>query len=387
MTVYVRTFQNQEDEVLQALAKASSVPAQIVQRAKLILRSAQKAQPLTIAQEIGLSVSRVREWIGRFNTEGLLGLFDQPRSGRPREYDAQQALRVVEIATSPPADLGLPINTWSLSHLQRYLQEETAVGRLCRETIRAILRQHGISLQKAQHWQQSNDPTFEEKKEDITAYYLRPADNTLILCVDQKGPVQFRRRDGDHYRPEGKPAHVPDEYERHGTGYLLAALNPHSGQVWGRCFQKYNSGTVIWFLGWLLRQLPEEVQIVIIWDNASPHSQTVKAWLRKRFGERVSWQHTPTKAAWLNLIEAWMSMFERDVIDNSDFQGLADFSAAAKRYVAYYNEQCHPFRWGHKREHRLYLVGPLQRTVLWGRACAHSLSVRWARRLAKVLIT
>ncbi len=36
---------------------------------------------------------------------------------------------------------------------------------------------------------------------------------------------------------------------------------------------------------------------------------------------------------------------------------------------------------------RTYLVGPLQRTVLWGRACTHSLSVRWDRRLAKVLIT
>ena len=387
MTVYVRTFQNQEGELLQAVAKASSVSIQIIQRAKLILRSAERVQPLTIAQEVGLSVSQVRKWIRRFDAEGLLGLFDQPRSGRPREYDAQQALRVVEVATTMPTYLGLPINTWSLRHLQRYLQQEPEMDRFCRETIRTILHQQGISFQKAQHWQKSDDPDLDEKKEIITDYYLRPPENTLILCFDQKGPVQFRRRDGYHYRPQGKPAHVPDEYERRGTGYLLAALNPHSGQVWGRCFRKYNSGTVIWFLGWLLRQLPEDVRIVIIWDNASPHSKTVKAWLLKRFGQRVSWQHTPTKAAWLNLIEAWMSMFERDVIDNSNFQGLADFSTAVKAYLAYYNEQCHPFRWGHERKHRLYLVGPLQRTVLWGRACAHSLSVRWARRLAKVLIT
>ena len=46
MTVYARTFQNQEGELLQALAKASSVPVQIVQRAKLILRSAEKSQTL-----------------------------------------------------------------------------------------------------------------------------------------------------------------------------------------------------------------------------------------------------------------------------------------------------------------------------------------------------
>lgn len=387
MTVYVRTFQNQEGALLEALAKASSVPVQIVQRAKMVLRAAENATPSAIAKEIGLSTSRVREWIKRFNAQGLLGLFDLPRSGRPREYDAQQALRVVEVATTSPADLGLPINTWSLRHLQRYLQQDVDMGSFCRETIRTILQQHGISFQKAQHWQHSDDPAFETKREVITDCYLNPPDNTLIVCFDQKGPVQFRRRDGYHYRLRGKPARVPAEYERHGTGYLLAGLNPHSGQVWGRCFRKYNSGTVMLFLNWLLRQLPEDMHIVIIWDNAGPHSKTVKAWLRRRYGERVSWLHTPTKAAWLNLIEAWMSMFERDVIANSNHESLADFSVATKSYIAYYNEQCHPFRWGHKRNRRLFLVGPLQRTVLWGRSCAHSLSVRWARRLAHVLIT
>jgi hypothetical protein len=109
--------------------------------------------------------------------------------------------------------------------------------------------------------------------------------------------------------------------------------------------------------------------------------------LHKRFGDRVEWLHIPTKAAWLNLIEAWMSMFERDVIHNSDFLGLADFSLAARRYLDYYNAQCHPFRWGHKRKRRVFLVAPLQRTVLWGRASGASLPVRFARRLAKMVIT
>ena len=60
---------------------------------------------------------------------------------------------------------------------------------------------------------------------------------------------------------------------------------------------------------------------------------------------------------------------------------------AARRYLAYYNAQCHPFRWGHKRKHRVFLVGPLRRTVLWGRACGASLPDRYARLLAKTIIT
>jgi hypothetical protein len=109
--------------------------------------------------------------------------------------------------------------------------------------------------------------------------------------------------------------------------------------------------------------------------------------LRKHFGQRVRWLHTPTKAAWLNLIEAWMSMFERDVLRNSHFQSLAEFGRAAKSYLNYYNAECHPFRWGRKRKRRLFLVAPLRRTVLWGRACAATLPHRLARTLAKLVIT
>jgi putative transposase len=386
MTVYVRSFQNQERELLQALRGATSVPVQIVQRAKLVLRSAEKAEPVAIAQELKLSVARVKAWIARFNTAGLLGLFDRPRCGRPRLYSTEQSLRVVGIATTTPTTLQLPFQQWSLSHLRRHLKEEE-VGQFCRETIRGILQEQGISYQKARTWEQCTDPNLASTQETITSCYVDPPDDALILCFDQKGPVQFRQQRGYHYQPQGKAVRVPEEYVRHGTGYLLAALHPHSGRVWGRCFQKYNSGTVLWFLGWLLRQLPADKQIIIIWDNASPHSQTVRDWLERRFKGRVRWLYTPVKASWLNLIEAWMSMFERDVIHNSNFESLVDFEKATRRYLDYYNAQCHPFRWGHKRQKRIYFVGPLRRTVLWGRACAASMSPRWALRLAKALIT
>ncbi len=386
MALYARTLQYQEADLLQALVTQATTPQQLAQRAQVILYSLAGQRPPAMAASVGLSVQRVRVWIQRFNAHGLLGLFDLPRAGRPPELTAEAALRVAEIATTMPSQLGLPFKTWSLSHLQRYLAQDPDVGAVCRETIRRILGEQGISYQQAQRWQQSDDPEFEAKREAIVTCYLDPPPGTLVLCFDQKGPVQFRRYRGRSYRPRGRPRRVPDEYQRHGTGYLLAALNPHTGQVWGRCFQKYNSGTVIWFLGWLLRQLPADLEIVIIWDNASPHSKTVKQWLRKHYGERVRWLHTPKKAAWLNLIEAWLSMFKRDVILNSNYEGLAAFSLATQRYLDYYNARAHPFRWGRKRKKRIFLVGPLRASHLRGRACASVLSDRLARRLAKVIM-
>ena len=111
--------------------------------------------------------------------------------------------------------------------------------------------------------------------------------------------------------------------------------------------------TVIWFLTWLLPQLPQEKRIVIIWDNASQHSKMVKNYIVGRFEKRVDWQLTPTKASRLNLIEAWFSMIEWNVLQNSDFENMAAFSGCVCRYLQYYNPQMYPFRWGRKRKKRV----------------------------------
>jgi len=73
------------------------------------------------------------------------------------------------------------------------------------------------------------------------------------------------------------------------------------------------------------------------------------------------WQYTlvPCRIKNRSCFVPWqMSMLERDVIQHSHFQSLAEFGLAVGRYLAYYNAQCHPFRWGRKRKHRVFLVAP-----------------------------
>jgi len=36
----------------------------------------------------------------------------------------------------------------------------------------------------------SNDPLFEEKVTDIVGLYLDPPDRAVVLCVDEKSPIQ-----------------------------------------------------------------------------------------------------------------------------------------------------------------------------------------------------
>ncbi len=75
-------------EQLEALARAHSTPQAFAFRARIVLRAADEEAPcnLQIAVELGCSRDTVGLWRRRFATQGLSGLQDAPRSGRPRRF-------------------------------------------------------------------------------------------------------------------------------------------------------------------------------------------------------------------------------------------------------------------------------------------------------------
>ena len=70
-----------------------------------------------IAAALGLTASTVRDWIKRFNTQGLAGLADQPRAGRPASYTPEQVAMVIATTLSDPKSLDLPFAAWTLDRL------------------------------------------------------------------------------------------------------------------------------------------------------------------------------------------------------------------------------------------------------------------------------
>jgi len=73
---------------LQALARAGSTPQALAFRCRLVLRAAEADRPTNqqIAAELGCDRHTVGQWRERFVAQGLLGLQDAPRSGRPRSF-------------------------------------------------------------------------------------------------------------------------------------------------------------------------------------------------------------------------------------------------------------------------------------------------------------
>ena len=76
-------------EELNSLSTSRTLSHGLVRRAKIVLMSAEGLSNRVIAQKVGLSQQSVITWRNRFLQQGLVGLYDERRSGRPRTVEAE----------------------------------------------------------------------------------------------------------------------------------------------------------------------------------------------------------------------------------------------------------------------------------------------------------
>jgi transposase len=373
-----------ELRALTSVAASTTGPVRAVERAQALLALQHGDTRAEVAQRLGRSKRTIARWQARFGEEGVLALFDRPRSGAPPRLSIQQVLVICETAVTDPRDLDLPVTCWSLRLLADYLREHRQID-VCPERLRQILHAHGIWKKTQVSAQRSTDPEFAQKRDRIVDLYTNPPEDAVVVCMDQQGPIGLHAAQGASYAAPGQEPHYDREYKRHGTIYILGALLPHLGKVWARAFLRYNSLTVIWFLGWLLPRLPipDKGKVYLILDNCSAHTaKRVSAWLAKRWHDRVQWVFLPSKAAWLNLIEPFWRILKDQMLKGSDFQSPPEFRAALRCFLALYNRRCNPYIWGRKRKARVLLIRPL-RKKLHGRAGARSMPPHLLRLIAR----
>jgi transposase len=117
-----------------------------------------------IARRLRCRQPTVRLWLGRFNIQGLRGLQDSPRAGRPARYSAEQIGRIVELALTDPDTLDLPFGCWTLDRLQYYANEVLGIP-IKRARIGEVLLAEGLRWRSQETWfGERVDPEFAEKR-------------------------------------------------------------------------------------------------------------------------------------------------------------------------------------------------------------------------------
>ena len=164
MVLRLRELTAEERSAVDRLAHSRTAPARQVERARIIWSAGQGEGVPAIAERLRLDAYTVRGWIHRFNAEGLAGLEDRPRAGRPPTYAPEQVATVVAAALTDPRALDLPFASWTLDRLAAYLNERKGIA-IRRSRIDEILLAEGLRWRRHESWFGARvDPEFAEKR-------------------------------------------------------------------------------------------------------------------------------------------------------------------------------------------------------------------------------
>jgi len=328
----------EDKELLQQLAASRTEEARLVERAKIILKCLQGERVHKIARDLHLRPNTVIDWRRRFEKEGVKGLKDQPRSGKPARYDAVFRGGVLNTLELPPPSGQA---RWDGPAVAKHL--DTSVHAVWR-----LLRKEGICLSRQRSWCVSTDPEFIPKAADIVGLYLDPPENALVISVDEKPSIQaLERATGYVETGNGKIVHgFKSTYRRHGTLNLFAALEIATGAIHTQTTQHKRRTEFLTFMDQVVADLPNGKEIHVILDNYCIHKKN-DAWLSAH--PNVHFHFTPTSASWLNQVEIWFGIFSRKALKGANFKSVEQLRQAIEAFVAAYGPTAKPFVW-RKRE-------------------------------------
>ena len=210
--------------VLDERARAYSRPYQEVVRARIVLYAAEGLDNAEIARRLDTSPQIVHRWRKRFFDQGMKGLEDRPRSGRPRVFTPAVRVEVKALACELPATTGVPLSRWSSAELAAELVTRGVAGSISAATVWRILDADAIRPWFHRSWIAPRDPAFATKAARVLDLYARVfedqplGDNELVVSADEKTSIQARCRCHPTLPPgKARLMRVEHEYERGGA--------------------------------------------------------------------------------------------------------------------------------------------------------------------------
>lgn len=187
-----------------------------------------------------------------------------------------------------------------------------------------------------------------------------------LISIDEKPGIQALKRKTLAMKI-GRCKRQEFEYERHGKLCLRAALDIGSGKIIDHDIsQTNNNDDFVRIIRSVVSQIPSKKRIAFLLDNLRPHMSTILVQYisselgftldlgkvrkygilcnmesRRKFlsnkKHRIRFIYTPVHCSWLNPIENWFSVLQRQVLKHRSFENLGILEASIKKYISYYN--------------------------------------------------
>jgi transposase len=351
---FVVVLSDVDRAVLEDRVRCYTAPFAVVLRARIVLLAAQGVPNVGIAAWLDLDVDTVGKWRKRFVLEGLAGLNDRARSGRPRRFAAEVVAGVKAMACEPPQARAVPLSRWSSAELAAQAVAEGLAVSVSASTVRRWLAQDAIKPWQHRSWIFPRDPDFAAKAGRVLDLYERIwhgaalGVDEYVISADEKSQLQALAR----CHPElatapGRTRRVEFEYERHGTLAYFGAYDVHRAVLTGRVAATTGIAPFSALVEQVMTQQPYASAQRVFWvvDNGSSH-------MGKRSIDRMraAWPnavlvHLPVHASWLNQIEIVFSVIQRKVVKPADFTDLDTLAQRLIDFEPRYNAAARPFNW------------------------------------------
>src|SRR6266540_4786417 len=205
-------LQASERKLLKRLVGTPTAQYRQVLRAKIVLAAAAGLANAQIARRLGITVNTVRKWRKRYAAQGLAGLADRKRCGRPRVYPAVVVAQAKAIACELPATRGVPLSRWSLGEVRAELLASGITPNVSVSTVGRWLHADAIKPWRYRSWIFPRDPDFAAKAAQVLDLYARVCGGVplgpddYVISADEKSQLQALRRCHPS-RPAG-PGHL-----------------------------------------------------------------------------------------------------------------------------------------------------------------------------------
>jgi transposase len=339
---------------LKRLERRPTAQQRQVIRARIVLLAAAGLANAAIARKLGIAPNTVGKWRKRFCREGIDGLADRKRSGRPRAFPAAVVAYAKAVACELPATRGVPLSRWSLAELRDELLASGLVSQISTTTLWRWLAEDPIKPWQHHSWIFPRDREFAAKATVVLDLYQRVfagarlVEGKFVISADEKTSIQARCRCHPTLPPgRARVMRVEHEYERGGALAYLAAWDVHHARLFGRCEPTTGIEPFDRLVAQVMTTEPSASAARVFWvvDNGSSHRG--QASIRRLEGTYANLRliHLPVHASWLNQIELYFSVVQRKVLTPNDFTDLAEVEQRLLGFQRRYQQTAMPFDW------------------------------------------
>lgn len=118
------------------------------------------------AQSAGMERQTLRDWVHRYNAEGIEGLKDRPNPGRKPLLDAGQLAELDRLAETPPDPVRDGVVRWRCCDLKREIENRFSVG-ISERSVGRILRARGFRRLSVRPKHPKADEAFQQTSATI----------------------------------------------------------------------------------------------------------------------------------------------------------------------------------------------------------------------------